>query len=390
VAVTSGRPLAVTPAAARSARAGGLARSLVLRNEAALLGLVLLGGVLAAIALPGFGTAGNLNSILNNSAAIAVVAVGEAFVIISRQIDLSVGAIVGVSAYIIGLVVGHISGPAGPLVGVLLALAVGAVAGLGNAVLVERFRMPAIIATLATLSIYGGILFLISNGSQIYLSQLPRWLAGLYGSAWAGIGAFIWIAVICLIAGALLMRMTRFGRDLYAMGSNPEAARYLGIRSGVRTYEAFAACGAAAGLGGFLYVGQYGNIDATAGSGMELTVIAAAVIGGVSLFGGSGTPFGAVLGAVLLTELENILALLKISIFAQQTLQGAAIVLAVAVYAVVSRRLHRPAPRHFAAVLDAPVPATSPEAATADEVPAASAGIPGGANTAAPKERSEP
>lgn len=382
--------MAVTSGAARTARLG---RSLVVRNEAALLGLVLLGGALAAVTLPGFRTSGNLNAILNNSAAIAVVAVGEAIVIISRQIDLSVGAIVGLSAYIIGSVVGHVGGAAGPLVGVLLALGLGGALGIGNAILVERFRMPAIIATLATLSIYSGLQVVIANGSQIYLSQLPSWLASLRGATWGIVGAFIWIGLISLAVGALLMRMTRFGRDVYAMGSNPEAARYLGIRSGRRTYEAFAWCGAFAGIGGFMYAGQYGNIDATAGSGLELTVIAAAVIGGVSLFGGSGTPFGAVLGSVLLTEIENILALLKISIFAQQTLQGAAIVFAVALYAIVSRRLRRPVARHKVGAPDASLVAAG-AGTDAGEARAGSRGARPGASKAAsqraPSERSGP
>lgn len=337
-----------------AARAAQLGRSLLIRNETALLGLVLVGGLLAAITLPDFRTSGNLNAVLNDSAAVAVVAIGEAIVIISRQIDLSVGAILGLSAYVIGSLVGHLAGPTSVLVAVLLALGLGAAMGIGSALLVEVFRMPAIIATLATLSIYSGAQVLVANGSQIYLSQLPSWLASLRGTSWAGVGSFIWLGVIAFVAAALLMRMTRFGRDLYAMGSNPEAARYLGIRSGVRTYQAFAVCGALAGIGGLMYAGKYGNIDATAGSGFELTVIAAAVIGGVSLFGGSGTPFGAVLGSVLLTEIENILALLKISIFAQQTLEGVAIVLAVALYAVVSRRLRRPVARHTVAAPEEP------------------------------------
>jgi rhamnose transport system permease protein len=207
--------------------------------------------------------------------------------------------------------------------------------------------MPAIIATLATLSIYGGLQVIVTHGSQLYASQVPVWLAGLRSDSWLGIGPFIWIAVICLIVTSFLMRMTSFGRDIYALGSNPEAALYLGIRTQLRNFEAFAFCGALAGLGGLLYTSQYGNVDATAGSGFELTVIAAAVIGGVSLFGGSGTPLSGVLGALLLTEIENVLALMRISIFAQQTLQGSAIVVAVAVYAVVSRRLRRPVRREI-------------------------------------------
>ena len=126
------------------------------------------------------------------------------------------------------------------------------------------------------------------------------------------------------------------------MGSNPEAARHVGILVGRRTYQAFALSGALSGVGGLLYAGRYGNVDATAGAGFELAVIAAAVIGGVSLFGGSGTPFGAALGALLLIEIENVLASLRVSVFAQQTLEGAAIITAVALYAIVSRRLRKP------------------------------------------------
>ena len=321
-------------------------RGLLVRNESALAGLILVSGVVAALALPSFRTSENLNTILNEAASVAVVAIGEAIVIIGRQIDLSVGAILGLCAYLVGSFVGHLHGVASPLVGVALALALGAALGLTNALLIERVRMPAIIATLATLSIYSGAQVLVANGSQIYLSQLPAWLASLEATSWAGVGSFIWIALATLVLASLLMRLTRFGRDLYAMGSNPEAAEYLGLRSSYRLYQAFAVCGALAGVGGLMYAGEYGNIDATAGQGFELTVIAAAVVGGVSLFGGSGTPLGAVLGALLLTEIENMLALLKISIFAQQTLQGVAIVLAVAVYAVVSRRLRRPTRRH--------------------------------------------
>jgi rhamnose transport system permease protein len=262
----------------------------------------------------------------------------------ARQIDLSVAATLGLSAYLIGSLVGHI-GFAGPVVGIVLALGLGAALGLFNGVLIERIRMPAIIATLATLSIYGGLQVVVTHGSQLYQSQLPHWLRTIISTSWLGLSPLVWIAIACTVVVALVARFTPWGRDIYAMGSNPEAAAYLGIRTSRRTYEVFAVCGALAGLAGLLYAGQYGNVDATAGSGFELTAIAAAVIGGVSLFGGSGSPLGAALGAILLTEIENVLALLKISIFAQQTLQGAAIVIAVAVYSLISRRLSRPVRR---------------------------------------------
>ncbi|HVA54114.1 MAG TPA: ABC transporter permease [Acidimicrobiales bacterium] len=331
----------VAGSSARRGRIGTLAR----RSDTALIGLIVIITLVATATLSDFRTLSNINNLLNTTALIAIVAVGEAVVILARQIDLSVGAIVGICAYLVGEWSGHVSGPFGPVVGVLLALGLGAAFGLGNALLVNVFKMPAIIATLATLSIYTGLQIIVNNGSQLYLTQVPKWLAGLRGNAWFGIGTFIWIAVIVLVAVSFILRRTRFGRDIYALGSNPEAAVYLGVKIRLRTYQIFALCGALAGLGGLMYTSQFGNVDATAGSGMNLTVIAAAVVGGVSLFGGAGTALSAVLGALLLGEIQNVLELTRISIFAEQTLQGAAIVIAVAVYAVVSRRLRRPVRR---------------------------------------------
>jgi rhamnose transport system permease protein len=351
------------------------------RSETGLILLIALTSLIAASTLSDFRTSININESLNNAAPVAIVAIGETVVILAREIDLSVGAILGLCAYLVGSAVGHFSGPISPFVGVVMALGLGALLGVGNALLVNRVKMPAIIATLATLSIYSGLQVIVTNGSQLYASQVPAWLADLRSASWAGVGPFIWMALICLIVASFLMRMTTFGRDIYALGSNPEAATYLGIRAQLRNFEAFAFCGALAGLGGLLYTSQYGNVDATAGNGFELTVIAAAVIGGVSLFGGSGTPLSAVLGALLLTEIENILALLRISIFAQQTLEGSAIVIAVAVYAVTSRRLRRPVLRERgigrqtgATAAPAPVPGVAPTTAVTTRFAAGAGG----------------
>lgn len=320
------------------------------RSDTTLFLLVVVITLVAAATLGDFRTLSNLSNLLNTVALVAIVAIGEAVTILARQIDLSVGAILGICAYLVGEASGHVSGPFGPVFGVAMALALGAVLGLGNAFLIDALKMPAIIATLATLSIYTGVQILVNNGSQLYLTQVPKWLAGLRGATWIGMSTFIWIALICLAVVSFILRRTRFGRDVYALGSNPEAAIYLGVKVRLRTYQLFALCGAMAGLGGLLYVSQFGNVDATAGSGMNLTVIAAAVVGGVSLFGGSGTALNAVLGALLLGEIQNILELTHISVFAEQTLQGVAIVVAVAVYAVISRRLRRPVRREAMAV----------------------------------------
>ncbi|MGA2009291.1 MAG: ABC transporter permease [Solirubrobacteraceae bacterium] len=342
--MSAGAPPRDRAATAAGSRLGSRLHRLAHQNETSLVGIVLLVTLAAAIAVPAFRSSGNPTEILDNASLIIILAVGEAVVIIARQIDLSVAATLGLAAYLIGSLVGHI-GTAGPVVGIVLALGLGAVLGLFNGVLIDRVKMPAIIATLATLSVYGGLQVVVTHGSQLYQSQLPNWLGNIISTSWLGLSPIVWAAIAVTIVVELVARLTRWGRDIYAIGANPEAASYLGIRTSRRTYEVFALCGALAGLAGLLYAGQYGNVDATAGSGFELTAIAAAVIGGVSLFGGLGTPLGAAVGAVLLTEIENILALLKISIFAQQTLEGAAIVIAVAVYSLLSRRLSRPVRR---------------------------------------------
>ena len=326
----------------------GLARLFRIR-EVGLISIVVIVSIVAAISIPAFRNGVNLRELFNNAAVVAIVAIGESLVLLTRQIDLSAGAILGLSAFITGSLLGQLGGIGGIgviLVALLLPIFIGIVLGAINGVLISFARMPAIIATLATLSIYSGLQVVVSGGSQVYAYQVPRWLSQLYTTTWLGIGSFVWIGAGWVILFSFIMRMLRWGRDLYTMGSNPEAARYMAIPTRRRTIEAFMVCGVLAGFGGLLYIAQYGNVDATAGAGFELTVIAAAVVGGVSLFGGSGSPLGAALGSVLLLEIENVLALLKISIFAQQTLQGVAIIFAVAVYALLIRRLQQPATRN--------------------------------------------
>jgi rhamnose transport system permease protein len=339
------RPLTPTP---MTRDRFGLTRLFRIR-EVGLIAIVLIVSVVATISIPAFRNGVNLRELLNNAAIVAIVAIGESLVLLSRQIDLSIGAILGLAAFITGSLISQMSGLGGvgvTLITLLLPVFIGIVLGLMNGLLISFARMPAIIATLATLSIYSGLQVVVSGGSQVYAYQVPTWLSHLYTITWLGIGSFVWIGVAWVILFSFVVRMLRWGRDLYAMGSNPEAARYMAIPTRRRTIEAFVVCGALAGFGGLLYISQYGNVDATAGAGFELTVIAAAVIGGVSLFGGSGSPLGAALGAVLLLEIENVLALLRISIFAQQTLQGVAIICAVAIYALLMRRLQQPASRH--------------------------------------------
>lgn len=337
---------AVTPNRRRSRMGVGLGSltTVIGVRELGLAAIMVLVSVVAALTVPAFRSGENIGEVLNDAAIYVILAIGETLVLLTRQIDLSVGATLGLASFLTAEALSSMSG-LGPVGAIVLAVSIGAVMGLGNGLLVDLARMPAIIATLATLSIYSGLQVIVSGGAQIDRSQLPSWLAQLFEVTWLGVPSFIVIAIVVVVVFAAILRLTRWGRDLYAMGSHPEAARNMGIPTRRRTYEAFIVCGGLAGFGGLLYAAQFGGVDATAGGGFNLTVIAGAVVGGVSLFGGAGSALGAALGSLLLVEIGDILALLKISIFAQQTLQGIAIVAAVAVYAVLARRLQRPAAR---------------------------------------------
>ena len=155
----------------------------------------------------------------------------------------------------------------------------------------------------------------------------------------SAVGRLAWIAFAVAVVGAALLRWAPWGRDLYAIGSNPEAARLAGVRVGRRVMTAFAISGALAGLGGFMFAARFASVDAVAGRGFELDVVTAVVIGGVNVFGGSGTVLGAVLGAVLVGTIQDGFTLLKISEFWKIFFNGTAIVVAVTIDALITQRL---------------------------------------------------
>jgi rhamnose transport system permease protein len=287
-----------------------------------------------------FLTVGNWQNIATDVAMVVAVAVGQTMVVLTRNIDLSVGSIVGLSAYISAdTLVDH---PGTPLLLIaLLAMAVGLACGIGNGLLVVVGRIPAIIATLATLAIYRGFAFEATGGGGDNISafQLPDNFLNFAAREPLGVPVLAWIALAVAVAGAVLLRWAPWGRDLYAIGSNPEAARLAGVRVGRRVMMAFAISGALAGLGGFMFAARFASVDAVAGRGFELDVVTAVVIGGVNVFGGSGTVVGAVLGAVLVGTIQDGFTLLKISEFWKIFFNGTAIVVAVTIDALITQRL---------------------------------------------------
>ena len=285
-----------------------------------------------------FATIGNWQDIATDVALVAAVAVGETMVVLTRNIDLSVGSIVGLTAYLSSNTLADHHGI--PIVVIaLLAMGIGAAAGLANGLLVAIGRIPSIIATLGTLSIYRGLDFQLTGGQNVSAYQLPQGFLDFAARKPLGIPVLAWIAVAVAVAGAAALRWAHWGRDFYAIGSNPEAARLAGIPVARRVTTAFVISGALAVLGGFMFAARFASVDAVAGRGFELDVVTAVVIGGVNVFGGSGTVLGAVLGALLVATIQDGFTLLRLSEFWKIFFNGTAIVVAVTLDALVTHRL---------------------------------------------------
>ena len=283
------------------------------------------------------------NRVTQGVAVTAVLAAGQSLVIITRNIDLSVGSIAGVSAYVTGDLLGDRVGT-NSVVAVLIAVGIGAGLGLLNGALVSLGRIPSIIVTLGTLAIYRTWLISYADARTITADSLPQWLVDLPRSTVFRIGEFEFrtmfvLAVVVVVALQLALGRLRLGRMVYAIGSNPEAARQAGLPDRRITLAAFTACGALAGLGGFLVLARFGTITVTAGQGLELESIAAAVVGGVSTLGGSGTIVGSLFGTVLIALLnQSLVRVPQISEFVRDAVLGLLILLAVVVDGLLSRR----------------------------------------------------
>jgi rhamnose transport system permease protein len=284
------------------------------------------------------------NRVTSDVAIIAVVAMGETLVLLTRNYDLSVGSIVGVTAFLVGK---QLSGnnDIPPVAALLLAMGTGTLMGTLNGLVISYGRVPSLIATLGTLALYRSILVSWPSNKIVVTNELPQWVLDLGGASLLSIGGFnitplLVVALLILVIFQLVTTYLPYGRRLYAIGSNPEAARNGGLPAERTVLFAFALSGALAGLAGFMFMVRYGNLTVGAAQGMELQVIAAAVVGGVSAFGGSGTMIGALLGAFMINLLQqSLLRWLQISDFWVDAFLGMMILLAVTVDKVIVSRL---------------------------------------------------
>ena len=295
-------------------------------------------GIVVALALliavtgilePRFVETASLRNLALNASIFAILAVGQTLVIITRNVDLSVGSVVGLTAFLAGDLLSQHPGMALPLV-FLLAIAMGAACGLLNGFLTTWGQVPALVVTLGTLHAFRGLAFLWTNGRQINAETLPDSFLNIGTGTVLGVPYLVIIALVVVVAVGQWLRDFRAGRELYAIGSNPDGARLAGVRSDRRVLTAFMLAGALAGLGGALFTARFATVDATAGTGYELTVIAGAVVGGVAIFGGTGSVYGAALGALLLGTITSSLIVLRVEAFWQQAAIGALLLVAIA------------------------------------------------------------
>ena len=297
------------------------------------IGLVLL-CLLWVLLAPNFATATNLSLMLAQASVLMVVAVGQTFVILTGEIDLSVGSTIGLTTVVLAALTVKAS-VAWPLA-VLAAVAIGVLVGLFTGVLRVVWGIPSFIVTLGLLTALQGIAFTISNG--VTIAPTPDALSPLWAGSLVGIATPIWVMVVVLAAGMWVLSQTRYGRRIYAIGGNIEAARRYGVPTAWLKLSVFVVVQLTAVLGGLLYTAQLGSGNATVGRVFELNVIASVVVGGVALFGGQGRLVGTALGVLFISVLANGLTLMGVSSYLFLIAQGLVVIAAVWFAAVQQRR----------------------------------------------------
>jgi len=304
----------------------------------ALLILIIFGGT--TIKNSSFDSISNIQAILSISAIFLLLSVGETMVIVTRNVDLSVGSTLGLSAFAVGEIYTH--NPHMTMVVIFLAgIGIGAACGAIIGLITTLARVPSLVVTLSALYIIRGFDNIVGSGIQIEPSALPHSFISLgYSSVLDIPWLFVLVVVLALVA-AFWMRSFPAGRELYAIGSDPDAAVLAGIPVARRVFTVFVISGALAGLAGVLFLAQQATVDSTGGTGYELTIITAVVVGGVAIFGGSGTVIGAVLGALLLQVINQALVATKISSFWESAIAGAMLLAAISFDRLISFRASR-------------------------------------------------
>jgi rhamnose transport system permease protein len=316
------------------------------QREPTLVAIMFVLGIPVALLAPQFLSVENFSQVAVLASVTAVAAIGEALVVITRGIDLSVEAMIGLVAYSVARILElHALDPAAAIA---MGLGIGLLLGMVNGLIVTALKVPAIVATLGTLSIFRGIDYLVAGPHQVPLAGLPPGFTDPASADILGIPVFVLVTIVIVVVGSAYLRSTRFGRQIYAVGSNPEAAAIMGMPSRRVTFVAFSACGLLAGVAGIMWVMEFGTTNGTAATGTSLAVIAAVVVGGVSTLGGSGSLVGAAIGALFLGFIANALILVGLSQFWLQAIYGVVILVAIGGDAVIRNSVRRATTRSAA------------------------------------------
>ncbi|MBD8704624.1 MULTISPECIES: ABC transporter permease [Frigoribacterium] len=314
--------------------------SLVRQREVPVASALVVLVIVTTIANPLFVSAQGVKDLMLNATITVIMAVGLGAVIITNNIDLSVGSILGLVAFGTGSV--FAAAPDIPIVFVFaIGLALGALLGAINGFLVTVARVPSLVITLGMLYIYRGVNNAWAGGQQYFAGDRPAAFGRLSVDTVLGVPIITVIAIVVVVLVAVFLARTRPGRDLYAIGSDDEAARLFGIPVSKRVLTAFVLNGTLTGLAGVLYASRFNSVGATTGTGLELDIVAAAVVGGIAIFGGSGSVVGAAIGAVLLTTITSSLTALNVDKFWQQAIVGVLILTAILVERIASIRKAR-------------------------------------------------
>ena len=285
--------------------------------------------MLIASRFAGFVAPANLANVFNDTAPLIILALGQMVVILTRCIDLSVAANLALTGMAVAML--NVAMPGLPIpVIIVVAIALGAIMGAINGLLVWKLAIPPIVVTLGTMTIFRGTVFLISDGKWVNSHEMSAAFTGFPRAAVLGLPVLSWIAILTVVIFGIMMSRTTLGRSIFAVGGNPHAAVYTGINVGKVQFLAFVLSGALAGLTGYLWVARYAVAYVDIAGGFELEVVAACVIGGISIAGGIGSVGGAVLGAIFLGVVKNALPVVNISPFWQLAISGSAILIAVA------------------------------------------------------------
>jgi rhamnose transport system permease protein len=284
--------------------------------------------LLVTLRAPSFLTTDNLNDILLNISILVIAALAQTMVIITHGIDLSISSMIGLVAMMVAFVVKQ-NPEISIVLAVVLGMALGSVLGMFNGLIITYGKVPPIIATLGTLSIYRGLVFFYSQGTWINSFELPKSFKMLSKGTSLGLPNMVIIAIFVALAVHYFLNYTRTGRDIYAVGTNPDAAQFAGIRKERIIFLVYLLSGLLSGLAAVLWASRFESAQTNTAMGFELQTVAASVVGGVSISGGVGTVPGVLLGALLLGIIQNSLTLIRISPFWQLAAQGLLILIAV-------------------------------------------------------------